>query len=301
MTESVGFLPGGRTAGAFRRGDVVIRAGGSWTPAVHAVLRHLERVGFAGAPRVVGMDGQGREVVTYLSGRTVGVELPWPGWVHSDAALDQVGAWLRRLHDATASFVPPEGSSWFAGQSWQPGLIIGHHDVAPYNAVWTDTGGSEQLVGFVDWDTAGPSSRELDLAFAALSWVPLQPRHVVERQGFTAWDDRSRRVHRLLDAYGYTGDRTTFGTAVAGRARVNAAAIHRLAATGNPIYRAMLPAAEELEQAARETENLPASFWHQPSASPQCCTGHPCMYSAAARQGAGCGWKLGVPSTWVSE
>lgn len=258
--DTAGALPGGRTAGAIRRGHTVVRPGGPWTPAVHAVLRHLEGAGFPGAPRVVGHDEQGREVLTYLQGRTVGDRSPWPDWVHSDAALTQVGDWLRRLHDSTATFVPSEDSTWFAGQSWKPGLIIGHHDAAPYNAVWSDTDG---LVGFVDWDTAGPSSRELDLAFTALSWVPLHPRHIVEPQGFTAFDDRARRFHLLLDAYGYAGNRAAFRTAIAGRARINAAAIHRLADTGNPTYQAMLPAAADLEQAAQETENLPVSFWQQ--------------------------------------
>jgi len=250
-------LPGGRSGGAVRRGHFVIRPGGPWTPSVHEVLRHLEHAEFPGAPRVVGYDEHGRELLTYLSGRTVGVALPWPNWVWSDEAVTQVGQWLRQLHDATASFVPPANSIWFAGQSWKPGLIIGHHDVAPYNAVFADTG----LVGFVDWDTAGPSSRELDLAFAALSWVPLYPRHVVEPQGFIAHDDRARRFHLLLDAYGYLGDRTVFRDAIAGRARVNAAVIGELAADGNPIYQAMLPAVADLEQAARDIENLPASFW----------------------------------------
>ena len=37
-----------------RRGDVVIRDAGPWTPAVHALLRHLEDTGFAAAPRLVG-------------------------------------------------------------------------------------------------------------------------------------------------------------------------------------------------------------------------------------------------------
>src|SRR4051794_5920278 len=100
-------MPGGRSGGAIRRGEVVIRPGGPWTPAVHAVLNHLHAAGFAGAPRVLGIDEQGREMLTYLEGRTVGVELPWPSWVHTDAALAQVGAWLRALHDATASFTPP--------------------------------------------------------------------------------------------------------------------------------------------------------------------------------------------------
>jgi hypothetical protein len=94
--------------------------------------------------------------------------------------------------------------------------------------------------------------------------VPLQPLHVVEPRGFTGDRDRRRCLHRLLDAYGYTGDRTAFGGVVAGRARINAAAIRRLAATGNPTYRAMLPAAAELEQSAREIENLPSTFWERP-------------------------------------
>jgi hypothetical protein len=238
---------------------------------VHVVLRYLEDAGFAGAPRAIGFDDNGREVVTYLPGRTVGVEVPWPAWVYSDAALVQVGHWLRGLHDVTASFRPPDGCVWFAGQTWKPGLIIGHHDVAPYNAVWTDTDG---LVGFVDWDTAGPSSRELDLAFAALSWVPLHPRYVVEPRGFTSFGDRARRFQILLDAYRYTGDRAIFGRVIADRARINAAAIHRLAGTGSPIYQAMLPAAGDLEQAAVEVESLPASFW-QPRAETEHCRHRP--------------------------
>ena len=43
-------------------GDTVRRKTGPWTQAVHALLCHLERVGFDGAPRVLGMDYWGREV-----------------------------------------------------------------------------------------------------------------------------------------------------------------------------------------------------------------------------------------------
>jgi aminoglycoside phosphotransferase (APT) family kinase protein len=219
-------MAGGRTGGAVRRGDAVHRPVRPWTPAVHQLLRYLEDVGFDGAPRVLGFDDQGQEVLSYLEGDTVGDDLPWPSWVHS------------------------------AGQRWQPGLVHGHHDAAPYNAVWRDG-----LVGFVDWDTAGPSSRELDLAFTALAWVPLLIPKMVEPQGFTAFADRSRRLHLLLDAYGYTGDRTAFGAEVASRARVNAAGIRRLAAGGDPTYVALLPVAVDFEQAAREVEVLPRSFW----------------------------------------
>ena len=253
-------LGGGSITGAVRIGDTVRKPARPWTPAVHAVLRHLRAAGFGGAPDVLGIDDQGREMLTYLPGETVGDRLPWPAWVYSDATLTQVGEWSRRLHDVTATFVPPDGATWFGGQGWRPGLVIGHHDAAPYNAVWRDG----RLAGFVDWDTAGPSPRELDLAFTALSWVPLLTRTAAEAQGFTAFHDRKRRLHLLLDAYGYDGDRVAFGAAVADRARVNADAIRRLAAGGDPVYTALLPGAVQLEQAARAVEALPMSFWHPP-------------------------------------
>ncbi|MEU1376052.1 phosphotransferase [Streptomyces triculaminicus] len=253
-------LPGGRTVGAVRRGGAVHRPVQPWTPAVHALLRHLEAVGLEGAPRVLGVDGQGREVLTHLDGETAGEDLPWPAWVYSRTALEDVGRWARRLHDATRSFVPPPDARWLAGQTWRPGLIIGHHDAAPWNAVWRD--GS--LAGFFDWDTAGPSTREFDLAFMALTWVPLHARRFAERTGFTAFEDRSRRLHLLLDAYEYEGDRSAFGTVVAARARTNAEVIRRMAADGDPVYTALEPVAVELEQAAREVDMLPASFWLPP-------------------------------------
>jgi len=244
--------------GAVRIGDTVRRPAQTWTPAVHAVLRHLEAAGCDGVPRVLGFDAAGREILTYLHGQTIGLTRPWTAWVRSDPALVQVGRWMRRLHDLTAAFVPDPGLTWFAGQTWRPGLIIGHHDATPWNAVWQD----DHLVGFVDWDTAGPSSPEFDLAFTALSWVPLHTQSVAHSLGFTAVQDRARRLRLLLDAYGYDGNRATFGGVVATRARVNATAIRRLAAAGDPNCRALIPFAADLEQAAHEVEALPPSFWH---------------------------------------
>lgn len=250
-------LPGGRTAGATRHATTVVRRGGPWTPTVHAVLKHLETAGFTGAPRVLGTDAAGQEILSYLEGHTVGDSRPWPAWVRSNEALNHVGCWLRRLHDTTASFVPPAEAHWFAGQTWHPGLIIGHHDAAPFNAVWNEAG----LVGFIDWDTAGPSTPDLDLAYTALWWVPLIQRPGADPDSFTQHTDRSRRLHLLLDAYQYTGDRTAFGATIARRARINAAVIHRLAATGNPTYQAMLTAAADLEQAAHDADTAPTAFW----------------------------------------
>ncbi|MGK5114097.1 MULTISPECIES: phosphotransferase [unclassified Geodermatophilus] len=255
-------LGGGRTtAGVVRIGSAVHRPARPWTAAVHAVLRHLEAAGFEGAPRVLGVDAQGREVLSFLEGETVGERRPWPSWVHADTALADVGAWLRRLHDVTARFVPPEGATWFSGRPWRPGLVIGHHDAAPYNAVWR-TG---HVIGFVDWDTASPSSPELDLAYAALQWVPLLAAGSAWPHAATPVPDASRRLHLLLDAYGFDGDRRAFGAVVAERARINAAVVRRLADGGDPAYAAIRRQADDLERSAVEVEARPASFWQRPA------------------------------------
>src|SRR3954453_8954574 len=117
-------LAGGNTVGALRIGDVVHKQDSPWTPTVPALLRHLEDVGFDGAPRALGFDDQGREMLTYLPGDTVGDKAPWPEWVFAESTLVQVGRWLRRLHDATASFGPPVDERWFIGGAVQPGLIV---------------------------------------------------------------------------------------------------------------------------------------------------------------------------------
>jgi phosphotransferase family enzyme len=255
-------LAGGRTSvGVVRIGQTVHRPVRRWTPTVHAVLRHLERAGFSQAPRVLGFDDAGREVLTCLEGETAG-EAPWPAWVSSDEALVQVGSWLRRLHDATGDFVPPEGAEWFAGQRWRPGLVIGHHDAAPYNAIWRQG----RLVGFVDWDVAGPSSREFDLAFSALMWVPLLVPGSAWPMAGSPVEERHRRLHLLLDAYGYAEDRSALREAVASRARRNAEVIRRLADDGDPVFQALKDQAADLDRSAQQVGELPECFWRRPAA-----------------------------------
>jgi hypothetical protein len=232
-------LPGGNAGGAVLVDGTVRRPTGPWTPAVHALLAHLEAAGLAGAPRVLGTDPEGREVLTYLPGATVGGQRPWPAWVHGDAALAQVGAWLRRYHDAVASFVPPPEARWRTStRPWRPGDVIGHNDAAPYNAVWDEASGD--LVGFVDWDFAAPCPPVYDLAFVAFSWVPLHARDVVAAEGFTDFADRPRRLRLLLDAYGWTGDVATVLDAVRQRVTDHADGLRRLAADGDPLFRRLV-------------------------------------------------------------
>lgn len=248
-------LPGGNTGGAVRAGATVRRTAGPWTPSVHALLRHLEAAGFAGAPRALGFDEQGREVLSYLPGTTIGTTRPWPPWVHSDDALEQVGRWVRDFHRAAADFVPGPAATWREGGAWKPGLVIGHNDAAPYNASWS--GG--RLTGFFDWDFAGPVTPEWDLAFTAFAWVPLHARQVVEAEGFTAFAERPRRLQSFLDAYGWKGSPTRFIEIVQERVTASATGIRRTAAAGDPAYRKMLRdgVARNLETAVRELDRFP--------------------------------------------
>ena len=56
------------THGVVRVGDTVRRPRGPWSDAVAAYLLHLERVGFRGAPRYLGVDEHGRDVLEFVCG-----------------------------------------------------------------------------------------------------------------------------------------------------------------------------------------------------------------------------------------
>jgi hypothetical protein len=88
-----------------RIGEHIARRVTPWTPTNHALLRHLEQVGFEASPRVVaeGLDGTGHEVLTWIEGDIVA---PQP-WTEPETVLWETGRLLRRLHEATASFQPP--------------------------------------------------------------------------------------------------------------------------------------------------------------------------------------------------
>ena len=243
-------LPGGNAGGATRVGDTVRRKTGPWTWAVHSLLRHLHSKGFDAAPLPVGIDDQGREILTFLEGETVGDQEPWPAWTHADASLDDVADWLSTFHDAVADFVPPPDTVWRLGETWSPGLVIGHNDAAPYNAVWRE----DTLAGFIDWDFAAPVTREWDLAFVAFSWVPLHARAVVAAEGFSDFASRPARLRRLLHRYGWEGDSGEFVGVVQARARASADGIRRLARDGDPLFARLLAegVATSLDTAAIE-------------------------------------------------
>jgi hypothetical protein len=140
----------------------VRRTTGPWTPAVHALLEHLQPR-LAHIPKVLGFDDRGREVLTYLPGRVVDIDRD----TLSDEQLRSIVAWTRSFHEAVAGFTH-DGPWRFFGVDAP--TLIAHNDIAPYNVCFDD---DDELCGVFDWDFAGPSTPLLELAFIAWNCVPL--------------------------------------------------------------------------------------------------------------------------------
>ena len=101
--------------------------------------------------------------------------------------------------------------------------------------------------------------------FSALTWVPLLTAEIAEQVGFGDAADRYRRLHLLLDAYGYTGDRVAIRDAILARVERNVAMIRQFADGGEPTFQRMLPWAAQLERSGNEVAELPDGFWQEPS------------------------------------
>jgi hypothetical protein len=183
-------------SGAIRIGETVRRPVHRNTPAVQALLRHLEEKGFEGAPRALGFDELGRETVTYVPG-TAG-HYPLETYVLSESTLVRLGRLLRRFHDATASFSPPEDLVWYDPIS-ETNEVICHGDAGPYNIIFRNN----RPVALIDFERATPGPRVWDIAFVVYRLAPLCDS---PEQGFTSafLQHIARRIRVFLNAYGFS-------------------------------------------------------------------------------------------------
>ena len=195
MSRAEVLLHGGTTnAGLVTRvGDTVRRPWRPTGPATHALLAHLERVGFDGAPRFLGVDDRGREVLSYIAGEAA--IFPYPEWALTDDALVSVARLLRRYHDAATSF-DPSGRDWpqAVPAAFRAGLVS-HNDPNLDNVIFVDG----RAVALIDFDLAGPGSAAWDVACAARLWAPLRD----ERDAPPLIRGRAlERLSTFVDAYG---------------------------------------------------------------------------------------------------
>jgi hypothetical protein len=188
-------LHGGLTnAGRVSRvGNTVRRPWQPTSPATWALLDHLERAGFDGAPRFLGVDDRGREVLSFIPGQAA-IE-PYRDWALTDEALVSVAELLRRYHDAAASF-DAAGHTWpdFVPAEFRDGLVS-HNDPNLDNVIFA----SGVAVGLIDFDLASPGSAVWDVTCAARLWAPLRD----ERDAPEELRGRSlERLRIFIDAYG---------------------------------------------------------------------------------------------------
>jgi Ser/Thr protein kinase RdoA (MazF antagonist) len=119
------------------------------------LLSHLERCGFTGSPRFLGIDELGRETLSYLPG-----EVPSDLGHFNEAQLSAAAALLRRFHDATADFAPVQQ---------REAEVMCHNDWGPPNAVFRDG----LPYGMIDFDAVAPGLRLWDLGYSVWTWLDI--------------------------------------------------------------------------------------------------------------------------------
>lgn len=196
-----------------RIGDRVHRPRRAGADVAEALLLHLESVGFEGAPRFLGHDDQGRQVLTHLAG-TVHADQR-PPWIDDDVAnariLGRLAAFARDLHDAAAGFVSPPGAEPFRPLPL-PGTTWNHADLHYGNAVFH----GETPIGLIDWECCAPGSGLYDPATLLLSARCPRPH----RSDPSEQARRERSAHLAVEAIlaGYRAtdaDRLAFHEATA--------------------------------------------------------------------------------------
>jgi hypothetical protein len=207
VTEAeIPLLGGDVTQGVVRVGDTVRRPLNSNSALVHALLRHLEAVGFQGVPRFLGIDPAGREVLTYIEGEVAG--RPRPAWIADEGRLVSVARLVRGYDDAATSFVPPADASPESPSPESAGIpppppylpeLLGHVDITPENVVFRDA----RAVALIDFDLAKPATRADEIFNMMLWWAPLgEP---ADQDPLMQDVDVPRRCRLLADAYGMSG------------------------------------------------------------------------------------------------
>lgn len=167
-------LTGGRlTPGVVRIGDTVRRPSSPFTA---TLLRHLSSVGFTAAPRYLGRDNEGRDILTYLDGWVPNRFQRW-----TDDQVAAAARLLRAFHNATRG-------TRLAGNH----EVICHHDPGPNNFVFVDN----LPVALIDFDLANPGDALDDVAYLAWTWCIASKHNDPETQ--------ATQVKLLADGYGLT-------------------------------------------------------------------------------------------------
>lgn len=170
----------GKTATEVVRIDNTVRRSvGSNSEFSHAVLKLLEAKGYGHAPRFLGIDEKGREILTFMAGEVHHGEMNW-----TDAQLIKVVQMLKDFHDATAGSELTEGSE-----------VVCHNDVAPWNTILEN----EVPIAFIDFDDVSPGNRADDLAYMIWTFLELGSE--------VSGSVQAKRIQTISEGYGFSDRR----------------------------------------------------------------------------------------------
>ncbi|WP_347257173.1 aminoglycoside phosphotransferase family protein [Actinomadura sp. RB99] len=155
------------TLGITRVADTVRRPVRPFTATIQAYLAHLRQAGFSDAPKPLGIDEQGREVLSFVEGDVL--REPLSPEATGEDVLAALAGLIRRLHDAAQRWTPPRDAVWatLPGTEAIPLVdtgaeLVGHRDYCPGNVVFRNG----LPAALIDFDLARPTTRVYDIANA---------------------------------------------------------------------------------------------------------------------------------------
>lgn len=178
--------------------ETVTRPAGPHTTTVHSFLRHLRAKGVDCVPEPLSLDGE-TETLRFIEGESGG-----DGWKHQhgEHGLRSAAHLLRRIHDASVDWVPPNDAV-FAAPAAAGGDVFVNADPGPWNFVWRDG----EAVALIDWDFLHRAPRLSDVAYALRWFAPVRDdQAAIEWHHFPEVPCRRARIEAFLDAYGIAAD-----------------------------------------------------------------------------------------------
>lgn len=197
-------LKGGNVSNVYRSGDTVRRDLKPGSTKIHKLLNHLESKGFNYAPKFLGIDEKGREIISFIEGEAGNYPLKEYMW--SNEVLKRIAEMLRLYHDAVSDF--PLLNDWKPMDNTPDKIeVVCHNDFAVYNIIFNE----KKPVGIIDFDVAAPGPRIWDIAYTLYTCIPLS-RHYYTEIGeevlYNSTLDAERikqRVNLFFESYGIEG------------------------------------------------------------------------------------------------
>ncbi|MEV9501114.1 phosphotransferase [Bacillus safensis] len=194
-------LIGGNVSNVYRSGDTVRREVKSDNINIRKLLKHLEKKNFSYAPKFLGVDEKGREILSFIEG--VAGHDPLKEYMCSHHALKELARMLRLYHDAVCDF--PISDDWERMDNTPNNIeVVCHNDFAMYNIIFKD----KKPVGIIDFDVAAPGPRLWDIAYTLYTCVPLSrffrtaTGEVVKYSSLDHADYIKHRVKLFFESYG---------------------------------------------------------------------------------------------------